>query len=106
MNPAGAQGLEGCSDAELGLGSNSAVTCPDGSKIGTVTVRTPLLDESLEGDLLLRDPQSTDPASGDMFRMAIVVESKERGLLVKLPGSAVADPDTAASGSGAVRTAS
>lgn len=94
VNPSGATGLAACSDDQLGLGSNEAPTCPDASKIGTVTATTPLLEETLAGELVLRTPQSTDPTSGDMFRMALIVRNDERGIMVKLPGSATSDPTT------------
>ncbi|HYI80866.1 MAG TPA: hypothetical protein VEW67_08405 [Thermoleophilaceae bacterium] len=94
VNPSGATGLAGCSDAQLGLRTDSEPACPDGSKIGTVTATTPVLEEALAGDLVLRTPKSTDPMSGDMLRLALIVENEERGVLVKLPGSATADPKT------------
>jgi len=94
VNPSASAGLLGCSDQQLALGTDAAVTCPDGAKIGTVAVETPLLDETLSGEMWLREPRSTDPTSGEMFRMAIVVTNAPRGLTVKLPGSAVADPST------------
>jgi hypothetical protein len=94
VNPSAAAGLEGCSDAQLGLGTDSEPTCPDGSKIATVTATTPVLEETLTGSIVLRTPKSTDPQSGEMFRMALIVRNRERGILVKLPGSAVADPET------------
>jgi hypothetical protein len=45
-----------------------------------------VLKESLSGEVYLRSQASSDPESGDMFRMALVLESKERGVLVKLAG--------------------
>ncbi len=94
VNPSGATGLAGCSDAQLGLGTDVEPSCPDGSKIGTVDVESPVIEEHLTGEVVLRTPNSTDPMSGEMLRLAIVARSVERGLLVKLPGSATADPVT------------
>jgi hypothetical protein len=94
VNPSGATGLAGCSDAQLGLGTDVEPSCPDGSKIGTVDVESPLIAEHLTGEVVLRTPRSTDPMSGEMLRLAIVARSVERGLLVKLPGSATADQVT------------
>jgi hypothetical protein len=104
VNPSGATGLEGCSDVQMGvrevgnpyLFNNVEPSCPDGSKIGTVEATTPLLDGSpnLVGDVFLGTPKSTDPESGEMFRMFLVLRSGERGLLAKVFGSAVADPAT------------
>jgi hypothetical protein len=109
VNPSGATGLTGCEDAVVGvtrqgsppLFDNSDPTdglggddCPDGSKIATASVVTPLLDEPLTGDVVLGTPKSTDPQSGEMLRMFLILRSKERGLLAKIYGSAVADPAT------------
>jgi hypothetical protein len=111
VNPSGAAGLDGCSDSEIGLrqqgnpplfnnrdpfdgDASDGVECPDASKIGTVRVETPLLDEPLHGVVVLGDPKSTDPQSGQMFRLFLVLENEQRGLLAKVYGSAVADPVT------------
>jgi hypothetical protein len=104
VNPAGATGLQGCSDAQIGLRqlgnpnlfNNSEPTCPNGSKIGTVEATTPLLEGSpnLTGDMFLGSPKSTNPTSGEMLRMFLVLRNPERGLLAKIYGSAVADPRT------------
>jgi hypothetical protein len=94
VNPSSATGLDGCSDAEFGLHTGGEPQCPDSSKIGDLEVTTPLLDEQLGGDMILLDPKSTDPASGEMFRGGLVVRNKERGILVKVQGKIVADPHT------------
>jgi hypothetical protein len=108
VNPSGATGLAGCSDAQIGLRQlgnpplfndedpfdDKGVECPDGSVIGTARVDTPLLDEPLTGEMVLGNPKSTDPMSGEMFRLFLVVRDRERGLVAKIFGSAVADPGT------------
>jgi hypothetical protein len=94
VNPSAATGLEGCTDAQLGLGTDSEPECRDGSTIAEVTATTPVLEEALSGVMVLRTPESTDPMSGEMLRMALIVRNDERGILVKLPGSATADPQT------------
>jgi uncharacterized repeat protein (TIGR01451 family) len=108
VNPSGAAGLDGCSDAEIGLVQQGnpprfdnedpfdgdGAECPAGSRIGTVVVDTPLLEEPLRGVVVLGDPKSTDPQSGQMFRLFIVVVDEARGLVAKIYGSAVADPRT------------
>jgi hypothetical protein len=57
-------------------------------------VTSPAIEETLSGVMVLRTPKSTDPISGEMLRMALIVRNDERGILVKLPGSATADPQT------------
>jgi hypothetical protein len=108
VNPSSATGLEACSDAIMGLREDGnpplfnntdptdgvGVDCPDGSRLGTVEATTPVLDETLTGDFVLGEPRSTDPQSGEMFRTFLVLRNKERGLVAKVFGSAVADPVT------------
>ena len=94
VNPSAAAGLEGCSDAQIGLHSKAEPSCPDASKLGTVSVTSPLVDQPLEGEMYLGAPKSTDPTSGDMLRLFLVVRNERYGLLVKLAGSTVADPAT------------
>jgi hypothetical protein len=112
VNPSAAAGLQACSDAEIGLrqlgappkfnngdpfdkdGAADGAECPDASKIGTVQVRTPLLAEDLTGEVVLGSPKSTDPTSGEMFRLFLVLRNEERGLVAKIFGSATADPGT------------
>jgi hypothetical protein len=94
VNPSGATGLKGCTDAQMAVGSNSAPQCPDGSKIGTVEVTSPLVDREIGGTMYLGTPKGTDPMSGDMLRLFVVVRDDELGVMIKLPGSATADPET------------
>src|SRR5262249_54963958 len=94
INPSSASGLEGCTDAEFGKGSNAPSTCPPGSKIGSVTVKTPLLEESLEGSAFLGTQLSNDPQSGEMFRLFLEMRDDQRGVAVKLRGQIRVNPDT------------
>lgn len=94
INPSGADGLQACTDAELNLGQDGVATCPDGSKIGTVTLTSPLLDHPIDGTVYLRTQASNDPLSGNLFRLAIEVRSDNDGIDLKLPGSVRADPFT------------
>ena len=94
INPGSADGLSACTDQQLGLRSDSVVGCPDTAKIGTVTADTPLLAKPLAGSVYLRTQNSDDPASGEMFRLALVLEDKDRGVLIKLPGAVKVDETT------------
>ena len=51
LNPSVANGLETCSDAQFGKGTDNPIQCPAGSKIGTVDVKPQALDQPLEGDV-------------------------------------------------------
>jgi hypothetical protein len=94
INPASADGLAACSDAQLGIGSAEPITCPEAARIGTVTATSPILAEALSGGVFLRSQASDDPASGEMFRLALVLKNDERGVLVKLAGAIRVNPDT------------
>jgi hypothetical protein len=92
VSPSAAGGLAACSDAQLDLSTTDAVKCPEASKIGSVEVETPLLEEPLSGAVYVGEQQSDDPMSGRMFRMFIVAEGS--GVRVKLQGGVTADPVT------------
>ncbi len=94
INPTAADGLQACSDEHLQLKSKQPVTCPGSSKIGTVTAKSPLLEEELSGGVFIRSQNSDDPESGEMFRLALVLESEARGISVRLPGQVRVDKDT------------
>jgi hypothetical protein len=92
INPSSAGGLQACTDAQLLLRQEGAAACPDASKLGTVTVRTPLLDHEVGGSIFLRTQNSSDPLSGAMYHMAVELRSDQDGISIKLPGSIRADP--------------
>jgi hypothetical protein len=94
VNPSSATGLAGCSDAQMAIGSESAPQCPDGSKLGTVEITSPLVDRPVGGTMYLGVPKSTDPMSGEMLRLFVVARNDDLGVMIKLPGSATADPQT------------
>jgi hypothetical protein len=84
--------LEGCTDAQFGAGSDTPASCPAASIIGVDEVHTPLLSGPLKGRVFLGAPLSTNPTSGEMFR--VFQELQGFGLDIKLAGSVVADPQT------------
>jgi hypothetical protein len=103
VSPSSADGLQACSDGQIGIGNDEPVGCPEASKIGTVTATTPLLDEPLTGGVYVGTQESDDPLSGRMFRIFIALENKQRGLLIKLGGEVRTVGDEK-SGSGRVVT--
>jgi uncharacterized repeat protein (TIGR01451 family) len=92
VNASSADGLGACTPAQIGLGSDAAPTCPSSSKIGTVEVETPALEETLDGAVYLASQDDNPFAS--MLAMYIVVSSEERGVTVKLAGRVDPDPVT------------
>jgi hypothetical protein len=79
-----ADGLQVCTEAEVGLGSPAAVTCPAASKVGQVAIRTPLLVNPLEGAVYLA-AQSENPF-GSPLAMYVVAEDPLAGVSIKFAG--------------------
>ncbi len=92
VSPSAAGGLAACSDAQLDLSTTDAVKCPEASKVGSVEVETPLLEEPLSGAAYVGEQLSDDPMSGRMFRLFLVAEGA--GVRIKLQGGVTADPVT------------
>ena len=83
VSPSAADGLEGCSSSQIALHSLADPTCPDESKIGSLTIDTPLLDQQLTGSIYLAKPH--DNPSGSLLALYLV--AKGPGLIIKLAGS-------------------
>lgn len=87
VNPSAADGLEGCSPAQVALRSLADPSCPDGSRVGSVSVVTPLLDAPLEGAVYLAGPHDNPFDS----LLAVYLVAKGPGLIVKLAGRVETD---------------
>jgi len=94
LNPSLVNGLETCSDAQFGKGTDNPVQCPKGSKIGTVDVKSPALDQHLEGTVYAADPLNQNPTSGEMFRIFIHAFNNRYGVNVRLVGNVTPDQST------------
>ena len=90
ISPAAAAGLLSCTDSALSAGSAAPEQCPEAAKIGSVAIDSPLLDEPLAGSVYIGSQQSSDPQSGDMYRMFVTAFSS--GVRVKLKGAIRVDP--------------
>lgn len=87
-----ASGLAACTDAQLGLNSKAAEQCPQASKIGTVQIDTPLLDYPMTGSVYAGSQESSDPESGEMYRLFITAAGSD--MRIKLRGSVRVNPVT------------
>jgi uncharacterized repeat protein (TIGR01451 family) len=92
VNPASAGGLAGCSAAQVALADPGPANCPDGSKIGTVEVETPLVDHPLPGAVYLAK-QSENPFDS-LIAIYVTVADPVTGVVVKLAGKVTPDPVT------------
>jgi uncharacterized repeat protein (TIGR01451 family) len=92
LSTSAAQGLTGCTPEQIGLGTNSPVSCPDASQYGQITLHTPILppDEPMHGYIYIAQ-QNKNPF-GTFLAMYFVIEDQDRGLRVKIPGKLELDP--------------
>ena len=109
LSPSAANGLEGCSEAQIGFnGFNqknetdeftpTKAGCPDGAKVGSVRIKTPLLSHELEGWVYLAAPapngQPGENPFNSLIALYIVAEDPVSGVLVKLAGEGHIDEGT------------
>lgn len=94
INPGLANGLQACTDAQLGAGTNNPVTCPAASAVGTVEIHTPLLSTPLTGSAYIGQPLSDEPESGQEYRLFLDAENEADGISVRLVGSLKANTST------------
>jgi hypothetical protein len=95
LNPSVAEGLKACTDEQFGKGTRNPVSCPAGSKIGAVSIQTPVLPpNSLPGSVFLGQQLGRDPESGNLYRIFVDAESPRYGLSVRLVGNVVANAKT------------
>ncbi len=100
LNPSAGNGLDSCSNAQIGYQpsggkvhfSAQPQSCPDASKVGTLEVSTPLLEEKLEGAVYLAKPYENP--FGSLLAIYLAIESEERGIHAKLAGEVKPDPKT------------
>jgi hypothetical protein len=96
VNPSGADGLEACSESQVGFtgvgGDGTDLFtptlpvpfCPDAAKIGTVEFKLPVIENPLKGSVYLAT-QGQNPF-GSLIAMYVVAEDPVSGVLVKLAG--------------------
>ncbi len=87
LNPSLANGLTPCTDAQYKKGTDDPIACPESSKIGTVDVETPALDQNLGGNVYVAEPTSQVPSSGNQFRVFIHAFNDRYGVNVRLVGN-------------------
>ena len=99
ISSAAANGLAACTEAQMGLTSESPVhfdltspRCPDASKVGTMEVQTPMLADPLKGSVFLA-AQDANPFHS-RFGLYLTIDDQVQGLMLKLAGKVTADPVT------------
>jgi hypothetical protein len=91
LSPAAATGLTSCSEAQVGLGTEAPVECPNSSKLGEVSIVTPALTGELKGALYLGGPES-----GVIRKppFTVYLTFAGHGVIVKIRGTATPNPVT------------
>jgi hypothetical protein len=82
LNPSAAGGLASCTPVQADLKGPGPANCPAASKVGTVSVDSPLIvDHPLLGSVYL----ASQGAVGSLFGLYIAVEDPLTGVIVKQP---------------------
>jgi hypothetical protein len=92
LNPSLGAGLEACSPGELDRESAfnpHGDGCPNGSKIGSFSIRSPMYEGFLRGSLYLAEP--FDNPFDSLVAVYLVAKSADRGILLTAPGEIEAD---------------
>ena len=92
VNPASANGLDACSEAQAELESDEPAHCPDAAKVASVEVETPLLDHPVPGAAYLATPH--DNPFGSLLALYIAIDDPVSGTVAKIAGKVSADPVT------------
>jgi hypothetical protein len=92
LNPAAADGLFACSEAQVALNIDTQASCPEASKVAAVEVDSPLLPEPILGSAYLAT-QNQNPF-GSLVAIYVVAEDPKAGFLVKVAGEVKPDPVT------------
>ena len=109
LSPSAANGLQACSEQQIGFtGINSVtgadqftpgpVACPAASKLGLVHITTPLLPRDLEGAVYLASPAPSGEGGENPFdslaALYVVAEEPVSRVLVKLAGQVTLNENT------------
>jgi hypothetical protein len=114
LSPSAANGLEACSESEIGyegpgssedpfLPNSSAVSeplrfspapasCPEASKVGLVRIKSPDLSHELQGGVYVAE-QTNNPFAS-LFALYLLAEDPALGIRVKLAGEVVLNEQT------------
>ena len=93
LSASSAQGLEGCAPAQIGLHSEDDATCPNASKLGSVTITTPALPDPLQGSVYLAGPHDNPFDT----LVALYLAARGSGVTIKQAMRVDLDPLTGAS---------
>ena len=87
LNPSAGAWLGGCPLTAF----ETSVGCPAPSWIGSVRLRTPLIDHALSGSIFLAAP--FDNPLGSRYAIYLVIEDEATGVVLRIPGQLAARPE-------------
>jgi hypothetical protein len=104
INPSVGEGLGVCTPTDLDretVNSAPGEGCPNNSKLGSVHLETPLVEESIEGSVFLAEQDNPETSTqgaenpfDSLLAMYIVLKNPTLGLIVKQPAKIEPDPVT------------
>jgi hypothetical protein len=92
VNPSVASGLGTCSEAQFAaetIDSAPGAGCPKESKIGELTIESPLIEGQIEGSMFFATPRAN--RFGTLVALYMVAKEPARGILVKVAGRVDSD---------------
>jgi hypothetical protein len=95
VNPSFAEGVSVCTQPQYKaekIDTPAGSGCPEASKLGSIHVLSPLLEEPVEGSLYLAAPYENP--FGTLAALYMVARAPERGVLVKQAGRIDLDPQS------------
>jgi hypothetical protein len=95
LNPSGSVGLGECTDAQFKKGQRTYDNaCPSNSAIGTVQIESPPLSQPLTGSIYVGTQKSSNPESGEEFRILVEAKEPKEGIDLRLVGNTAANKTT------------
>ena len=95
VNPSVASGLGTCSEAQYAaetITSAPGAGCPNDSKVGELTIESPLIDGQIEGSMFFATPREN--RFGTLVALYMVAKEPDRGIMVRVAGRVDSDPVT------------
>jgi hypothetical protein len=102
INPSAGAGLGACTPAQYESETSASppgTGCPPESKIGSVEIETPILNEKINGAVYVATPfdnpfGSPEHPGGSLLALYIVAKIPDRGIMIKVAGKVELDPVT------------
>jgi hypothetical protein len=100
INPSLGAGLGACTPAQYAAETATAppgAGCPNNSKIGAMTVDSPLFEAPIEGGMFLAQPDDPGAPGAEnpfdaLLALYLIAKDRDRGVIVKLAGQVQLDP--------------